>query len=700
MLSSLKAILRYEAGDFQVLRQERWLMHLALTQENTVNLERVASMGDRKRSYTLEYVKRSLEILDRLPGREGNKHMAEEALKWSEVAKAGLPAQRERWKNAGHNLAVHNEGAAQIYLVEAGEPEANSRRIIHTLIATHGLLGQYLRGEVLLTESFALHGLLQDGLLQEADLQEILYIQNRCIVGAVSEALWHGVETELTEAISVVVKGDFTRQFGVRERLRRLRSVSAANGEDFGSEFSAVLSNGRARAHIECLLSTAQLWYVEAALYDFSFEQFIKILLLASSKLCGSPVRHLSFAPLMEQLYYEHKGRKRVNIYKKRIIENCLSTLTMEDILNGRTAENSHTQQEIALNELANTAFFSFRFSGAGAALIDFCVEAEKSGVMYEKAVVLLFDLFGLRRDAYDRFNEEERYLATMNSTVNYKSVILNFIKGARVLDIGPGGGALMNLIEERRPECRVTGVDISQNVIEELRKKKQIESRHWDVIEGDALNLVNHIRPGEADTVIFCSILHELFSYIPFNGRKFNHETIATALLSAFKVLSPGGRIIIRDGIMTEPEDMRRVIRFRSQEGMEYLRRYAEDFQGRPIRYETVGRNEVVMPVNDAMEFLYTYTWGEESYVHEVQEQFGYFSPSGYQQFIRNTLGPAASIIENRHYLQEGYSIALSQKVEFLDESGNTVPLPDSTCLIVLEKNCKEGSSCSASGT
>jgi hypothetical protein len=31
-----------------------------------------------------------------------------------------------------------------------------------------------------------------------------------------------------------------------------------------------------------------------------------------------------------------------------------------------------------------------------------------------------------------------------------------------------------------------------------------------------------------------------------------------------------------------------------------------------------------VEMPVNDAMEFLYTYTWRPESYVHEVQGRFG----------------------------------------------------------------------------
>lgn len=687
MLQSLNAIRQYETGNLQVLKNQPWLRHLALTQERAVNLERIVTMAERKRNYVLDYVKRSLQTLDRLPGQEASKCLVEETLKWSEVAKAGLACSRARWEKAGCNLTVHNEGSAEIYLAEAGEQDENTRRIVHTLIATHGLLGQYLRGEVLLTESRALHALLTDGLLQEIDLEEIMVLLNHCVVEAVSEALWRSVEPEIADAIKLVFHGDFSKQFLPKERFRRLRSMSAANGDNFEQEFTVCLSDNQVRSHLECLLSTAQLWYVEAALYDFSFEQFVKILLLAAAQVCGTPVRHLSFAPLMEQLYYDHQGRKRVNVYKKRIIEHYLSALAVVDILHCNPAESPHVQPVMSLNTAADTASFSFRFSGAGVALIDFCVEAEKADVLYEKAIVLLFDLFGLRRDQYDRFQEEEHYLATMNSTVNHKSVILDYIKGTEVLDIGPGGGALMNLIEERLPQCHLTGVDISQNVIEELRRKKQLEHRRWEVIHGDALDLQKYIGPGGTDTVIFCSILHELFSYIPFHGKQFNHDTIAAALRSAFAVLAPGGRIIIRDGIMTEPETIRRIIRFRSQEGMEFLRRYAADFQGRPIQYETVGQNAVVMPVNDAMEFLYTYTWGEESYVHEVQEQFGYFTPSGYQQFITDTLGPDASIVEFRHYLQDGYSVALSQKVDFLDEDGSPVQLPYSTCLIVIEK-------------
>lgn len=62
----------------------------------------------------------------------------------------------------------------------------------------------------------------------------------------------------------------------------------------------------------------------------------------------------------------------------------------------------------------------------------------------------------------------------------------------------------------------------------------------------------------------------------------------------------------------MSEPEAQKRRIRFLEPDGMRWLERYAEDFQGRAIQYERVSDNEVVLPINDAMEFLYTYTWGK----------------------------------------------------------------------------------------
>ena len=125
----------------------------------------------------------------------------------------------------------------------------------------------------------------------------------------------------------------------------------------------------------------------------------------------------------------------------------------------------------------------TFEFSPAAEKLIAFCIEAEKSP-LYEKAVLLLFDLFGLRRDAYDRFHNEETYLADMNSSGIIK-VLLDYIVGKRVLDIGPGGGVLLDLIEQEKPEVEPIGIDISANVIEALERKRQREGHRWQVMKG-----------------------------------------------------------------------------------------------------------------------------------------------------------------------------------------------------------------------
>nr|WP_252607219.1 hypothetical protein [Bacillus paralicheniformis] len=97
--------------------------------------------------------------------------------------------------------------------------------------------------------------------------------------------------------------------------------------------------------------------------------------------------------------------------------------------------------------------------------------------------------------------------------------------------------------------------------------------------------------------------------------------------------------------------------------------------------------KDAAVLFVNDAMEFLYTYTWGEEAYPHEVQEQFGYFTPSEFWRCIEKELGERANILVFEHYVQEGYEEHLNPKIELTDRLGQRVPLPDSTCFIVIEK-------------
>ena len=698
MLASLEAIRRCRAGDLSVLRTNRWLRHLHLTQEHQANLERLESLADLAGNPVLDYVERSLGILADLNLPVRLRALAEETLCWSEVAKAGMPHARRAWIAQGVNVHAHNEGSAALYLADwsaqagfagsgAAMPEAEAQ-VVACLIATHGLIGQSVRGETTLEASAPLRDLLTgDRHMQPEEWHMLLLALNRCIIEAVSPALWHSVEPAVQAALNALEQGDFGR-IGLRERLRLLRAGSIRNGEDFDAAYDACMADPQIPTAVGRLLSAASLWYVEAALHDFTLEEFVKILLLTAGTPQAPVPRHISFEPLMRDLHRQHRGKKRVNLYAQRIISRYLADLDMQALLDGHLPHNPHVAPESGTAPgCVDTVFFRFRFSPAGSRLIEFCLEAEQAGLMYERAVMMLFDLFGLRRDAYDRFYDEERYLETMNGSIGFKKVLLSHVVGHHVLDIGPGGGALLDALSERFPEKRVTGVDIARNVLDALGRRKTLEARPWHVQYGNALDLGAHFAPGSVDTIIFCSILHELFSYVPHEGRLFQHETLATALRSAYAILPPGGRILIRDGVMTEPEDQLRIIRFRSDEGLAFLARYAQDFKGRAIQYRLVGHNEVLMPVNDAMEFLYTYTWGEDSYTHEVNEQFGYFTPTGWRRFVADVLGETAVIRLLDHHLQDGYDTALAPKIELLDEAREAVRLPDSTCILVIEK-------------
>ncbi|MFC9778521.1 class I SAM-dependent methyltransferase [Paenibacillus chitinolyticus] len=766
MLTSLKAIEEYRLGAEPPVNAYTWLRFLVSAEERIVNLERIRSIHElADANPVLDYVERTLRILDGLKLSFWVKEILETVLVWSETAKGGTVRQRMQWQADGVNLFVHNIGSVQLFdrFNEMGETGTDKLLVIRTLIETHGLLGQYIRGEVPFEGNEPLTEIVKRGLLTPEELQSLLIPLNHCIIGAVSPELWSTVRSEVEELTGHISSGEQPGVWSVRERLRKLRSGSIRRGENFEAEYekiaTALEATERARVDVaEALEATERagvdeaeeampqggqvfvgealdggtgqagqpartkqaehigqagypglaleralqplagktLWYVESALQEFSLEEVVKVFMLAlqtgattdsAMTMTDEPVHHISFERLMNAMYYDYKGVKKINVYKKRIIEKFLRELAFEHIGSSGAPVNPHLAYKVERSpSAADTVFFTFEFSAAAEKLIEFCMEAEKSP-LYEKAVLLLFDLFELRRDAYDRFHNEEEYLETMNRTADYKSVMLEFITGEKVLDIGPGGGVMLDLIEQRLPDKQPVGIDISTNVIEALNRKKQLEGHRWEVLKGDALNLKDYVHAGTVGTVIFSSILHELYSYIEWNGSRFNLDTVAAALRSAFDVLTAGGRIIIRDGIMTEPAEMKRRIRFLAREDKEWLLRYTGDFAGRQIQVEYAENGDAVMPVNDAMEFLYTYTWGEEAYVHEVQEQFGYFTPSGYADFIGKVLGPEAVIVEFRHFLQEGYTDALAGKVVFMDEKGVPVPLPDSTCLIVIEK-------------
>jgi SAM-dependent methyltransferase len=266
------------------------------------------------------------------------------------------------------------------------------------------------------------------------------------------------------------------------------------------------------------------------------------------------------------------------------------------------------------------------------------------------------------------------------------KEKILEYVKGNSILEIGCGSGVNLDMISDKYPEKLVTGMDISDKVIRTLELRKDIENRKWNVIQGNATNIDQYVAKDSVNTIIFCSVIHELFSYIEWHGRKFNYETIEYILSESFKLLPAGGRIIIRDGVMAQVDSLRHIV-FKTKAGINFFHKYVEDFKGRTIKYRFDGPKDVCLLLNDAMEFLYTYTWGYKPYACEVQEQYGYLSEPGYIGLVKRLFGDKAEVIHSESYLQGGYAKALKNKVEFFDEFYNKAELPDSNLILVIEK-------------
>ena len=671
MIESLKMI-----NDYKNYKNELWLNYLYNTKEKNYNVLNVKSLKEINKHSVLNYVKRTLEILNDINNKQNldkeTLFLVEETLKWSEVAKTGSKKDRKRWLDNKYDLFCHNIGSSEIY------NETNDNMVVSTLIKTHGLVGQYIKGEVNFSKNLPLYELVKNDSISMSKLRQVLQILNRCIIEAVSKELYIKIETSVNNIIEDILNNKTNKELDFKFKLERLNASLSESDLEYIAKLNLIYTS-----KIQSLFDNFELWYYDGALKEFNIRDQIKILLyIYENKL--EDTKYLTFESFMHSMYIDYKEKREINIYKKRIIENFLKDISLEDIINHNINPNPHI--DFNIKKVNKTLVFNFRFSIQAKKLIEFCEVACTSNSLYQKATYMLYDLFGFRKDAYDRFYNEIDYLNTMNNSLKQKAVILDYIVGNSVLDVGPGGGALLDLIEKKMPNLDIKGIDLSENVINELTKKKLKENHIWNIIKGDALNLSKYFENNSIDTIIYSSIIHELYSYIPYNGKKFNKETIKVALKEAYSILSVGGRIIIRDGIMSSPVNSYRIIEFNDKEDIKKLDRYINDFKGRTITYEKINDNTVKMLINDAMEFLYTYTWGEDSYPLEVQEQFGYFTLEEYISFIKENL-PNSKIIESKSYLQKGYEENLLPKINFYDENMNVVSLPDSTSIIVIEK-------------
>ncbi len=638
-----------------------------------------------------------------------------------DIAKTASTAHHAAWTAQGIPLDVHNEAAAAILRKNdraRSWPLADVLgKLAITWVEAHGLAGQHVRGEGPLMMFAPLVGTLRDlapalarilnvrpsdavilaldtlhvldacdtasvreGLLDDSLLDQLALVRER--LGAVCRApAWSDPHRALRDLAPAPDRA------WLAGRLRALRAGRQRAGEPAAAVDAAVAALGETELGVLApALATCQLWYCEAATSGLSPAAQLGVLaaVVGSARTIGVDVSrpwHAQLRPLVGRLHGDSSAVR----YRLRLVEAALAATPIRTLLTGGASLGplGTLSGRLAHATDPDAIIVDYLDTDESAALVTLLGLYEtRSTIAYHTMLKALCDLYGLRKDEFDRVANEANYLATMNAARSDKQRMLDFVTPGTIVEIGPGGGIVLDLLESRFPDSRVIGVDLSREVVSALEGRARANGNRWTVQLGAAEDLPTLVP--QADTVVFCSILHEVYSY---TEPLFQLTSVAKVVRAAFDVLRPGGRIIIRDGVMP-PAGTRR-IKMLAADVRPTLELYCAQFAGRPITYRELAPDHVEMSAPDAMEFLYTYTWGPASFPYEVRELYGILRYDEYVAKLLEWCGPEARVVDNplRSYLQPGYRDNLATKIVLTDEHDIPVELPDSNCLIVIER-------------
>ncbi len=641
-----------------------------------------------------------------------------------DIAKTASAAHRGVWAAHGIGLDVHNEAAATI-LRQADR--ARGWPLVDVLgklaiawIESHGLAGQHVRGEGPLLMFAPLVATLRDLAPALARLVnappadavqlalDALHVIDACDTAAVREGLLDDVLLDRLAGVrnwlaSVCVPGAWSDprraladlapapdRAWLANRLRALRAARQLAGEPAATVDAAVAALADDElALLATALATCQLWYCEAATSGLSPAAQLAVLAAAvgAARRIGVDLTrpwHAQLRPLVARL----RGDAPAVRYRLRLVEATLASTPIGTLLAGSASLGplGTLSARLAHPTDPDAIVIDYQDTDESSALVTLLGLYEtRSQVAFHTMLKALCDLYGLRKDEFDRVANEANYLAAMNAARSDKERMLDFVRPGTIVEIGPGGGVVLDLLEAQFPDSTVVGVDLSREAVAALEQHARTAGRRWRVVLGAAEELAIHVPP-PVDTVVVCSILHEVYSY---TEPRFSLTSVARVIAAAFATLRPGGRIVIRDGVMPPPGTRR--IRMLAADVRSTLELFVAQFEGRPIRYTELAPDRVEMTTADAMEFLYTYTWGPASFPYEVRELYGILPYDDYARQLVSWCGgdAAAQIIETplRSYLQPGYRDSLASKIELTDEHDRVVDLPDSNCLIVLER-------------
>ncbi|MBF0522501.1 MAG: hypothetical protein HQL24_05525 [Candidatus Omnitrophica bacterium] len=630
----------------------------------------------------------------------------------------------------------------------------------YRIIAIRGYAGQFVRGEVgyavfeeltdwIRTHFQELKGVLaanENDAVAAQRITDVIYLFDFVDVSAVREGLmtdslnskflsfYNDFKTVITPDKGIFRENwqdIFTGKWGdlsdvsmkrnyLKDRLNRFRVARQELGEDaekINQYVDKVMTDDEVTNIVE-LLHNFQGWYVEDATSGLTVESQIKLIALSiifarKEGLDISRPFNINYSSLMKVLA---KDRQDYDRYKIRILETFLRKFKLSDVF-----KDDSVTAMLKDEEKSPLLGADMKIDGQKAVLFDFHLKPEadallvllktyesRSSVNFHQLLKLLMDAYGLRKDEFDRVSNEMSYLSSMAAARSDKEKLARYSRGPVVLDVGAAGGAMLDLLEEYKDVLalkRAVGLDVSEEALEKLEIQKK--EKGWsivDLIKGDALELEKALKENgitAPNTIIFCSIMHEIFSYVTNKeGKKFSMDTVRHVLKTALQLLPANGRILFRDGLIPEDGEKEQIMMLYGKDNKKFFDKYIDNFEGRPITYQIISEDEakeiykIKILRKDAMEFLYTLTWGWESFPYEVREQYGVLTRQGYIKLFHDLADEAGLKIkeielpvEDQSYLQPGYVEHLNGKAELFDLDGKPADLPPSNMMIVIEK-------------
>lgn len=644
-------------------------------------------------------------------------------LAFSDVSKGGSPEQKDAWqKRLGVDGTVHNEDSAVVLddvfrrvlskapLSEDGKLVAEAR----ALCAATGMVGMRIRGEVQRDALAPLHDLLREG---DTDrLAGAWAIINRAETAAVRDGLLtpelEAAFEEEERAILLTASSIDLMRSPLSDRIARMRGGALMTRESAHAVERVLDALRGVRRVLEGRLSRAQIWYAEAAIGALSLVGAVRLLLYCS----GSALRagidttrpwHLDLLGLVAELRDPDGTPRR---HPARLLEVILESTPYDRLMQGLLGgpgdeEGPASDADVRANPLLTLPStkggeqalrFELRPSREAAALLTLLdVYETKAQAQFHATLKALSDLYGLRKDDFDRVSNEASYLAAMNGARSDKARMLDFVVSGTIVEVGPGGGVVLELLAERFPGSRIVGIDSSLAVVEAFRERQGAAEAPFELVHGDAFQLPERFGEGELSTVVFCSVLHEIFSYCERGEppRRFQLEAVDELVAAAFRALHRGGRIVIRDGVMPAREP--RVLEFLDPAWAEGFRLFARDYEPRRIAFEPLDERRVKLDAADLFEFLTTFTWGPGSYPYEIREQRAVLPRAEYVARLLAVCAKACPGSRAREvdvgplgsYLQPGYPEHIAPFVRITDASGAEVSMPDVNGVWVIEK-------------